>query len=756
MPAPVHILGIRHHGPGSAASLVRALDALAPAHVLIEGPPEASDLISLATLPGMAPPIALLVYPKGQPEVARFYPFAEYSPEWQAMRWALRHEVPVEFVDQPFELPPEPEETTESEDADTGSVPEDTEQDTTQVLLQQDPLQALATAAGHSDGEAWWNALVEQSVNAPSVFEAITKAMASVRESADEIPPRELAREAFMRLRLRQVEKESDGPVAFICGAWHAPALLERPSLAQDRALVKGRKRVNVEGCWVPWTDRRLAYASGYGAGVLSPGWYRHLWQRLADGDVVTLAAHWQAQAAELLRASGVAAATASVIEAVRLAVNLAALRELPVPGLTELQDASLATLCHGDEVMYRLVQEQLVIGERVGEVDESAPQPPLQADLTRQQKRLRLKPEATPKDISLDLRTEAGLAKSTLLHRLVLLEVTWGELLDAAAGRGTFREVWRLLWEPEHSVKLAEATLYGPTIAQAAAARATAHADEVSDCLALAELVRHCLLSDLPEAAERIIDRLQAVAVDTNDVFVLMQALSPMVEVQRYGSARQLPTAALDRLIDSLAVEVIAGIDYGIHGLDAQGDQEACTAIRSFHRSIALVGDEPLLVRWRDALGRLRDDRNGAPGVRGLSARLRYDDELDDSATTAKALSQALSPATAIDEAGRWLEGFLGEHGDVLLLDDTLLTLVDGWLTAQDEDTFLELIPMMRRAFSNFDANLRRRLLDLITRGSGTSGKGATHIGEDAAADAAFARALPLLNSLLGVSRDE
>ena len=36
-----HVFGVRHHGPGSARSLRRALDALQPDVVLVEGPPDA-------------------------------------------------------------------------------------------------------------------------------------------------------------------------------------------------------------------------------------------------------------------------------------------------------------------------------------------------------------------------------------------------------------------------------------------------------------------------------------------------------------------------------------------------------------------------------------------------------------------------------------------------------------------------------------------------------------------------------------------
>ena len=36
----VHLLGIRHHGPGSARHVREALEELGPDIILIEGPPE--------------------------------------------------------------------------------------------------------------------------------------------------------------------------------------------------------------------------------------------------------------------------------------------------------------------------------------------------------------------------------------------------------------------------------------------------------------------------------------------------------------------------------------------------------------------------------------------------------------------------------------------------------------------------------------------------------------------------------------------
>ncbi|MEK8144575.1 DUF5682 family protein [Streptomyces sp. M10(2022)] len=80
-----------------------------------------------------------------------------------------------------------------------------------------------------------------------------------------------------MRIQLRKARKEFGDDIAVVCGAWHVPALAARTTLAADRALLKGIPKVRTELTWVPWTHRRLARHSGYGAGITSPGWYGHL-----------------------------------------------------------------------------------------------------------------------------------------------------------------------------------------------------------------------------------------------------------------------------------------------------------------------------------------------------------------------------------------------------------------------------------------------------------------------------------------------
>ena len=108
------------------------------------------------------------------------------------------------------------------------------------------------------------------------------------------------------------------------------------------------------------------------------------------------------------------------------------AMRDLPVPGIAEMREASLAAMCDGNPIPLSMLERKLYIGERVGEIGECVPQNPLARDLAAWQRKTRLKPQDLEVEIKLDLRSDAGLLKSTLLHRLNLINVPWGKLTDA------------------------------------------------------------------------------------------------------------------------------------------------------------------------------------------------------------------------------------------------------------------------------------------------------------------------------------
>jgi Family of unknown function (DUF5682) len=761
MKRKAHLFGIRHHGPGSAALLNGALDALDPACVLIEGSPEGDALIQHAALPGMKPPLAMLFYAADEAANAVFAPFAEFSPEWVAMQWALRHGRPVRFIDWPAAVSlalgkaardevRQPKDAEEEEGAET-VVP-------TPPRL--DPLDLLAEAAGYGDGETFWNGLIEQGGGGQSpldIFAGIEAAMTEARQhqvdaggmsEAERL--REERREAFMRGHIRDALKQHEGEVAAVVGAWHVGGLRADTTVADDRAIVKDLPKIKVEATWAPWSDGRLSYASGYGAGVISPGWYRHLWSLYSGHGhqgPEAFAALWQARTATLLRQEGFAASTASVIEAARLALGLASMRDLSVPGLAEMRDATLSALCHGDDAQLALIERKLYIGNRIGEIDDAVPQMPLARDFELWCRKARIKPEETDSEIKLDLRTDAGLLKSTFLHRLNLIGIHWGRLIDAEAGRGTYREIWNLCWSPEMSVGLAEALAWGLTIEQAAAVATIERGRDANGIAQLSELVRGALVADLPEAASACIDLLQAAAVQTNDITDLMNAVAPLVRIVRYGTARKLPEPELRALIVALSSEINAGVRIGSRQLDDDATAARVIAMRAYDEALGLLRDAALLDEWRRQLALMVDDEHVVAPVVGLSLRRLHDLGLWGEPQVSAAFSRQIVGETPA-RAGAFVEAFIAGSAEVLIQDETLLFLIDEWLCGLDEEIFVESLPLFRRALAGFDTVGRKRVMERIAGGRRQPSAAHNESGENPA----FERALPLLRQILGM----
>ena len=681
-PEGLHVLGIRHHGPGSARAVRAALDELQPDCVLVEGPPDADG--ALVHLEGLVPPVALTVHVANEPRSAAFWPFAVFSPEWQALTWAREHDVPAGFCDLPHS-------------ASAG-------QQRDRSAVRSDPLGWLAEAAGHDDPERWWEDVVEhrRDGDALDLFAAVADVMTALREQSPEQDPSDLRREAAMRQVVRAALKVHER-VAVVCGAWHVPALRSLGPATADAALLKGLPRTRTTATWVPWTAARLASASGYGAGVASPGWYEHLW-RHADSP----AERWLARTSAVLRAADLPASPASVVEAVRLADALASMRGRSLPGLTELTEATLTVLCHGDRTPMDVVARELHVGSAFGTVPPSVPTVPLQADLDRLVRRLRVPVTPVAKAYDLDLRGDTDLERSRLLHRLRLLDVGWGSPQESR-GTGTFRESWSVQWEPELTLAVLDAARYGTTVEQAAGARVVERAGALTQLQEATRLTEELLLAELPEALPAVTAALDRSAAATSDVLALLEGVPPLVRALRYGTVRGTPATSLQVVLDSLVDRACVNLVLGVSGLDEDGARAALPTLEAAHGAVALLADPVHTSSWHGALSTLAELDTGPGLLVGRSTRLLLDLGLVDEGLAADRLHRTLSGP--VDRAVVWLEGFVQGSAVLLLRDETLFGLLDAWVDGLPPDDFSELLPLLRRAFSSFSRAERRSI---------------------------------------------
>ncbi len=670
----------------------RALDALRPDVVLVEAPADAAAALEWIGHAGLVPPVALLGYAVARPDRAVFAPLASFSPEWQAVLWAAAHGVAVEPIDLPLALtlgePPDP-------DLPAGHAPPD-------------PLGDLAAAAGEPDAERWWEDLVEHRGDGEPVFDAVADAMAATR-AGTWTSPHDALRESHMRRRIRTA-LSAGSTVAVVCGAWHVPALHpDAATAAADAAALRGRRKEKVGVTWVPWTHRRLRRSTGYGAGVASPGWYAHVFRHPGPDGV----SRFFVDAAHMLRRQGMAASPDHLIAASRLAGSLAALRERPRPGLAEVLDASDAVIGG-----LPLVVDELVVGDAVGEVPPDAPQVPLARDLAACQRTARLKPESAPRTIELDLRTTNGLRRSHLLHRLTALGVRWGQLLEGRGSSGTFRETWHVAWEPELSVRLVEQAAHGTTVAAAATAclvEQAAAAARLPDATAAVELA---LLGDLTDAVAPAVRTIARLAASAPDVAELMDTLGPLASALRYGDVRRTDAAALRVVFDEIVVRVVAGLGHAAEGLGDDAARAMIERMSAVQAALAVIDHPARHTDLPTALAALADARRVHGLVHGRAVRLLHDGGQWTPADVQARLGRALTPGTPAADGAAFVEGFLAGSGTVLLHDDQLLDVVDGWIASLHADMFESVVALLRRTFGAFEPAERRQLGALLSTG--------------------------------------
>lgn len=738
----VHLLGIRHHGPGSARHVLEALQNLRPDVILVEGPPEGEAILKWVGDQEMKPPVALLAYVPDNPKQSVFYPFAEFSPEWQAIVYGLKNKIPVRFIDMPLihklvEVPAEesPENATPD---DIGMADEVGDF----IPVTNNPLSHLAEIAGFDDQEEWWEHHFEIAKQSGDVFASIGEAIGALREGLTENNRVEKIREAFMRRGIRQAEREMYSSITVICGAWHVPALQHMPKQKDDDALLKNLPKTKIETTWIPWTNDRLAFESGYGAGLDSPGWYKHIWNNQNDDGT-----RWLTYSANVFRSNKIDISSAHIIEAVRLANTLAALRNLSKAGLKELNEATQTVMCMGDDIQMQLIRSELIIGNDMGSVPAGIPQVPLQKDFEQQVKSLRLKVINEEKILNLDLRETSGLQKSILFHRLLILDIKWAKQ-RYISGKGTFKEEWLLLWHPELSIALLEKAPWGNTV-ESACNHYLKHVSLNCGHLAqITELVSKALPADLHEGVQILLTRMDELAAMTSDIAMLMDAFIPLTEVSRYGNVRKTDQETIGTILQSIFFRLNAGLPSSCFGIDEEQSVVVAGKIKAVNKAILFLDDEMMKNAWLETLAKVLKLKNVVPLVHGACCKLLYDSKVIGTEETALEFSRALSGGNDPSYSALWIEGFLKDAATVLVFDHEIWEILNNWLSEVSAEVFLEVVPLLRRTFATYTPSEKNSIAQKVKQAP-PLGRSFTQKDEVDVARAEMV--LPILEKILG-----
>lgn len=716
MPPEVKVFGIRHHGPGSAKRLQKALREWQPDCLLVEAPADSESNLQQILTKGFEPPVALLMYNPSDFAEASYLPFARFSPEWQAVSFALKKDLPVLAMDLPMSIQMALRYEKQLElEMTRPSIPDLELED-----LRRDPLGSLAQLAGYEDSERWWEHTFEQYEDNLEVFDAVSEMMRTLREATESVEtPETLLREAHMRKILRKAAKNYT-KIAVVCGAWHVPAIedWEKIKASADQNALKAQPKLKLKTCWIPWSYERLATKSGYSAGVVSPAWYEMIFQ---DKEATSI--RWMSRTARLFRKEDLDSSSAHVIEAVRLADTLAILRGLPVPGIEELEEAAITVFSQGDKAPLALIRNRLVIGDKVGKVPPSLSMVPLLKDFESQVKKARLtkyyeSSEPEPKK-ELDFRKPTQKLASILLHQLQLLGIPWGQLRNLTGREtGSFKEIWRLQWRPDYAIRLIKANMYGNTLEKACEAFAKNKVNELTTLAPLLELLDQLLKAELNTVALEVVDKMEEVAAKSKDILQLAEAIPPLIRILRYGSTRGLDVAVVRHLLETILPRIFIGLPPNCMHLEEDAARDIFQQLLNVNSSLSLLVDRTYDENWWDCLRQILLQELAHPLLQGLACRLLFDESQQTIQETATHMNFALSAATEPSVKAMWLEGFL--HGNALLIlyQPALWNMLNEWVEQIPVPELYESLPILRRTFAKFSPSERQSLLRMAKDG--------------------------------------
>ncbi|MGZ9584364.1 DUF5682 family protein [Paenibacillus marinisediminis] len=733
--AGVQIFGVRHLSPGGAMHLLSFLQEVKPTAVLIEGPSDATSVIPDIANRTSKPPLAILAFTEELPVRTALWPLAVYSPEYQAMQWAKQHGAKVAFIDLPSSVTIALQNLRISASDEEAKKTIEESRVGEEVQLAPSIYDTIADIAGEYDYDMYWERSFEHNMSAGAYREAILAYTAQMRELTEEKERHEqvteyahnAVREAYMRRQIADMIAAGHQPhqIVVVCGAYHAAALADLENVMTDRE-VESLPSLGTKLTLMPYSNYKLSSLSGYGAGNNAPHYYEMMWQHMLRDALADLPHHYMAVVASTLRESGTYRSTAEVIEAVRLAESLASLHGGSAPTLRDLRDAAQTLLGRGELAVVAEALARADIGTAIGELAEGVSQTPIQDDLNRQFKRLKLEKYKTvvANDLALDLREnrrvsseEAAfldLNRSFLFHRLRLLGVAYAILRPTQQDHATWAEHWIVKWSPEVEIQVVESNLLGETIEIAAAYVLQQKLERCGTIAEASQLVRTAYECGMMHQMEAGRSTLQRLAADSRDVVQIASAVKELSNLIRFGDIRRMDTSPLLPLMEQLFLRACLFL------LEAsQCNDEAATdmiaamnmlnqAANEHHEQV----DEAL---WIQELLRLseRDDRN--PRLSGVACAILLERNAITAQQCAEEVSRRLSPGISADLGAGWFEGVSTRNRYALLSRMSLWEQLNEYITSLEDDQFVRALVFLRRAFSTFSSKEKVMVAEIL-----------------------------------------
>jgi hypothetical protein len=722
----LNVFGVRHLSPGASYHLIDYLESKNPKYILIEGPSDANRFIDAIANRNVVPPIAILACSTELPVETVLYPFAGYSPEYQAICWGRRNSRKVRFIDMPSNIAIKMGEFKNS--AVTNEARDFYE-------YHNKLYKTVANSYGEDDCESYWERYFEHNLNKDTFREGLKLQSKEIREMTID---RELKtvphdysynalRESYMRREINKILDEgfSIEDIVVVVGAYHVSGITnDEPAIADSELKSMPTTPTNIT--LMPYSYLKLSSRTGYGAGNRAPYYFETMWKLMQENRPEQLPAVYLSQIAQEQRKAGHNASPADVIEAVRLAESLASMRSGSQPVLRDLHDAAITCFGGGELATVAEALNRADIGVVIGSLPEGLGQMPIQENLYSELRRLKLAAYKSPvaKILELDLREnhrvqspEAAfidLNRSTFLHRLRVLEINFARALPVSQDSATWKELWELRWSPTVEIEIAETGLKGETIELAAAYQLKERLAQRHTVSEAAGIIKDACECNLTRLFENAINVLQSLLVDSDDFKAIADAARKLSALIQYGDIRRFNLEPLKPILQQLFLRGSLLL-VSASGCDSMAAKSIAECIGSMELISQEMYDLVDVKLWQNELQRLseRDDLNTILSGTAFAIMLEHNIVSDDDC--AGEVSRRLSPGIPADLGAGWFEGLASRNRYALLSRVALWKELDNYINSLDDEEFHRSLVFLRRTFGEFEAAQKNSVAELL-----------------------------------------
>lgn len=705
---------VRHHSPACSWHFIRLAEQFRPDCILIEGPFDGSFLIPYLGCEGVTPPVCIYAgyndrvgaVGEAQERYRAYYPFLSYSPEYAAVKYAVRENIPAQFIDMPYALQlaqfPGNENIHDFSDSETAEY-----------------YRRTAEKSGCRCFSEFWESAFETNLQKDS-WEFIRSVFLLGLYMRELSAPNEESRyrECYMREKIVRARKEYKR-IVVVTGAYHVKGLAEE----REKFKFKSYITKDSELYLMPYTFAETDSRSGYGAGIPFPAFYSDVWKRMETGE----SEPYTASVLDFIVKTARFARDKQPIslpdetQGFYMARELAILRGRCQPGAYELIDGVRSAFVKGSinttaafelDYLYRrmtgLGAGEINITPQSGE-EERIITPPCVLDFRVQCKKFRINTGTIAvQNVTLDVvKNKNHYDKSCFLHRMLFLDTGMCKLEsgpDHVTGKdqNLVREHWRVRCGTSVQTRLIDLSVYGDTVE--AVCREVIRisfgkiqsAEEVGKFLLSTYMTGFStqINSYLTDAADKLRDDSDFISQNR-----FMTYSDKLLNLQRLTFG-ECSSDILGLLEISFAAAVNKIQD--ISGSSGSSVDETSAALRAMYARCTDFPEQCEAGLFMEEIKKAVLTGSPSPQLYGVMlALLTKAGEMNEEEYCDIISGYMLSADSGC--AAEFLYGIILTGRDVLFTGEKVLPCIDMAVSRMSEEEFMTALPKLRRAFTSF-----------------------------------------------------